>query len=1309
MFYNVFMQKKVLTIVLTLGLVFNYLASNKTKSKFSEAKQPSTDKPLCFTENKGQVTDQNHQARPDVLFCGQSQGLIFQLKNNGISYQLSRIDSYKKDNVSKGVNKKFKQKLADKKTLYRVDINWLNTNQNCEVIINHKLEAVDIYYVNNQSQTVNSFEEVIYKNLYNKIDLKWYEKNGELKYDYICQAGADYSSIKLNIEGAQQLSINKNGELVIKTTLGSIIEKAPLVFQNGHKIKSNWVLKNKVLSFNIENLNPSLPYIIDPAVRAWGTYYGGSGFENNSGCVTDAGGNIYISGFTDSGTSIATSGAYQTTISVFTDAFLAKFNSNGVRLWSTYYGSIDTDLGYSVATFSTNAVYLAGSSSSSVNISTPGAHQVSPGSTNNSDAFLVKFDGNGLRQWATYYGGSGFDEGYSCSTDALGNIYLTGGTDAASGTVIATSGSHQSTNAGSFNAFLAKFNSSGVRQWATYYGGSSSEFGFASCTDVSNNVYLYGLATSTNVTMVSTGCHQSSKAGFQDAFLVKFNSSGVRQWATFYGGPIDEYGYGCATDVNSNVYICGTTNSTIGIVTAACHQSVNINAFNDGFLVKFNSSGVRQWGTFYGGEDNDDAWSCAVDPLGDVYLCGTTASTLSSNIATSGSQQTSLLGGAFSSNAFLARFTSAGVRVSGTYYGSDGGTGNACASNSAGIVYLAGSTSATLSSIISTSGAHQTANGGNTDAFLAKFIDCSSAATPTNTTTSTNQTICSGQSSTLSAISGTNTINWYATPTSTTILGTGNNYTTPSLSTGTYTYYAAASSICGASLRTSVTLTVTPGPTISVNNGTVCSGSTFTIQASGASTYTYQGGSNTVTPNSNSSYTVIGKSAAGCLSQNVATCNITVLSTPTISASNGTVCSGQSFTIVPSGAVTYSLLNTTTGVPTTTNMVVTTLTSTNYIVSGTGSNGCSSGFFGWGIVIVTTNSANIAVNSGTICSGNNFTLVPSGCVSYTYQGGSSVVSPTISSQYTVAGTDNAGCTGFATASVVIETSPTINVNSGTICQGSSFTIVPSGGSSYTIQGGKATVSPTTSTNYTVTGKSSAGCAVANNVTCTVKVNLAPRMPFPSIVTSKEIVDKDETYITIRPEVGSIGRDDQITLNPKNNLMLYVASDLRLQVETHTGAPTIYTLTIQPSNTNQNKCIAIYTMQVNAPVKEKEEDLNKLWVFPDFVSPNGDGKNEIWDPTYLGESILSLYQGNCERCPIRLVGLDLLKSITVVNLFNPKIVYMDAVGSTDIFYGLFGFHQSNLSIKSLTYCVYTVVFKNGTKKTGFIGIDPTSTK
>src|SRR5690606_20259205 len=82
------------------------------------------------------------------------------------------------------------------------------------------------------------------------------------------------------------------------------------------------------------------------------------------------------------------------------------------------------------------------------------------------------------RLWGTYYGGAGDDLGYSCATDASGNVYMAGWTTSNTGTIIATTGSHQSTFGGSSDAFLVKFNTDGIRQWATYYGGSGSEVSY---------------------------------------------------------------------------------------------------------------------------------------------------------------------------------------------------------------------------------------------------------------------------------------------------------------------------------------------------------------------------------------------------------------------------------------------------------------------------------------------------------------------------------------------------------------------------------------------------------------------------------------------------------------------------------------------------------------------------------------------------------------------------------------------------------------------------------------------------------------
>ena len=214
------------------------------------------------------------------------------------------------------------------------------------------------------------------------------------------------------------------------------------------------------------------------------------------------------------------------------------------------------------------------------------------------------------------------------------------------------SGGHQNTLEGNRDAFLVKFNASGVRQWATYYGGSNEDYGYSCALDGAGNVYLAGVTLSTN--NIAFGGHQGTLEGgnWGDTFLVKFNASGVRQWATYYGGTEDEWGAGglsCAVDGSDNVYMSGETQSTTNIAFGG-HQNT-LGANRAGFLVKFNASGIRQWATYYGGDEIDIASSCAVDGLGNVYLTGLTNST--TNIAAGGHQN--IYGGGVQ-DAFLAKF-----------------------------------------------------------------------------------------------------------------------------------------------------------------------------------------------------------------------------------------------------------------------------------------------------------------------------------------------------------------------------------------------------------------------------------------------------------------------------------------------------------------------------------------------------------------------------------------------------------------------------------------------------------------------------
>ncbi len=1046
---------------------------------------------LGFTENKGQIVDQNYDARPDVLFGGQSNGLAFHLRKNGISYQLNRIDKWKEEDVP---TTKEKSKVIEQQTIYRIDINWLNVNSNAVIRKELPLDGRFNFYTagcpEGGALNVKTYKEVTYEGLYSGIDLKWYEKNGELKYDYLCAAGTDYKQIQLEIKGAESITINNTGELVIRTPLGIITEKKPLVLQQGIELKSKWVKKGSILSFEIENLNVELPYVIDPVVRLWGTYYGGSDNENARSCKTDASGNVYMAGTTESATNIATTGAHQTVLGGGTqDAFLSKFNTNGVLLWGTYYGGSASDFGNFCAVDASSNIYLIGQTSSTNNISTAGAHQTAiAGGT---DGFVVKFNSSGVRQWGTYYGGGQEDNLISCDVDASGNLFVLGTTQSISGVI--TAGAHQVSLGGSFDALLVKFNSSGVRQWATYYGGTGFEQGYSCSVDASGDVYISG-QTASNTNIATTGAHQISYAGGgNDGFLAKFNTAGVRQWGTYYGGSSADSFYFISTDGSGNVYATGETWSFSNIATTGAHD-VSLSGSADAFLVKFNSSGVRQWATYYGGPGIEDGNACFTDVLGNVYMSG--GSTSTSDISTTGTHQTALSGGR---DAFLVKFNSSGVRQWGTYYGGTSNEFSRCSTmDTSQNIFMVGSTESAGN--ISTTGAHQTALSGISDAFLVKFRDCQGLIP----TASVNATVCAGSSLNFSAsISGTvtPTYSWSGPASFTASVQNPSILSASVANVGTYTVTANSGNGCIFSQTTTVNV-VNPQPTVSVNNGTICSGNSFTIVPSGASTYTIQGGSNVVSPLTNTSYTVVGSSTAGCISANTATSNVTVNVSPTVSVNSGTICSGNSFTIVPSGASTYTIQGG--------SNVVSPSANTSYTVRGTGSNGCLSINTATSNVTVNT-TPTVSVNNGTICSGNSFTIVPSGASTYTIQGGSNVVSPSANTSYTVVGSSTAGCisANTATSNVTVNVSPTVSVNNGTICSGNSFTIVPSGASTYTIQGGSNVVSPSANTSYTVIGTGSNGCLSANTATSNVTVN-----PNPTVTVNSGAVCSGNSFTIV---------------------------------------------------------------------------------------------------------------------------------------------------------------------------------------------------
>jgi trimeric autotransporter adhesin len=358
-----------------------------------------------------------------------------------------------------------------------------------------------------------------------------------------------------------------------------------------------------------------------------------------------------------------------------------------------------------------------------------------------------------------------------------------------------------------------------------------------------------------------------------------------------------------------------------------------------------------------------------------------------------------------------------------------------------------------------------------------------------------NTSICTGNSSTLTANAtggtGAITYTWVAGPT--------NNVSVVSPTANTvYTVNVTDANSCTKSQTVNVIVNATP--TIAVTNGTICSGQSFTLVPSGASTYTFSSGSAIVSPTINATYSVTGTSALGCVGSNTATSNVTVNATPTISVNSGSICAGNSFTIVPSGANTYTVQGGTTVVSPTSN--------TSYTVIGISTQGCVSANTATSSVVVNA-TPTITAASQTICAGATTTLVASGATTYTWSTTASTntisVSPSSTTVYTVNGTNASGCLGTVqNVTVTIGAAPSIAVNSATICSGNTATLIASGVNTFTWSNGAITnsivVSPTTNTVYTVNGNL-VGCAVSATNTASVNVNASPSVSVVSTNTT----------------------------------------------------------------------------------------------------------------------------------------------------------------------------------------------------------------
>ena len=252
------------------------------------------------------------------------------------------------------------------------------------------------------------------------------------------------------------------------------------------------------------------------------------------------------------------------------DIFLVKFNSSGTKQWTKQLGTSTTEYGRGPTTDSSGNIYVTGFTRGGLD-----------GNTNlgSSDIFLIKYNSSGTKIWTKQLGTSKHEDAYQVTTDSTGHIYMTGYT---------AGDLYGNTNSGSRDIFLIKFNSSGTKIWTKQLGTSKGEEGFEVTIDSSGNIYVTGSTRG--------GLDGNTNSGKSDIFLVKYNSSGTKQWTKQLGTSSKDIGLGLTTDSTGHIYMTGTTEGGLdGNANSGGIRCYRRASCKDIFLVKYNSSGIKQW------------------------------------------------------------------------------------------------------------------------------------------------------------------------------------------------------------------------------------------------------------------------------------------------------------------------------------------------------------------------------------------------------------------------------------------------------------------------------------------------------------------------------------------------------------------------------------------------------------------------------------------------------------------------------------------------------------------------------------------
>ncbi len=615
-------QIKLRKIFPGLLLFFSFCVS----SQENRVVTPHIDPSLKFTENKGQWES-------FIKYRAQMSGGMVYMEKDGITYDY--YDKKKYINFHMG-GRAIEKDPKIKAHAFKVKFLNCNPEPVCEV--SEPGNYCENFFIGNDkskwSGGVKHYHKIKYLQLYNGIDYEAITTISGIKYNFYVKPGADAKQIELKYTGVNRLKLI-NGELIITTSLDSIIEKKPYAYQiiNGKisEVPCNYKLRNNTLAFDFpKGYARNYQLVIDP-ILVFAAQSGSTADNFGMTATYDSSGDLFTGGTVFANGYPTTIGAYDITFGGVpangnVDVVITKYNPTGTTLlYSTYLGGTGSEIVTSLVVDANNNLFLYGATGSANFPTTFGAFDQTfnggnyldfyfNGTTfaNGTDIYVAKLNPTGTSLLACTLIGGSDDDGVnytnSIQTYTVSLTYSATPPPATSTLPCAGGG-------GVFSITEHKADSLQFNYGDQYRGEIT--------LDKFGNVYIASSTRSSNFPILGGG-FDNSLGGKQDAVVVKFNPNLTNViWSSYLGGTENDAGYSLVVTDSLYAYVCGGTYSLDFPTKPGCYKVSYNGGKADGYIVKINPAGTAILkGTYVGTTDYDQTYFIQKNKTNDVYVYG---------------------------------------------------------------------------------------------------------------------------------------------------------------------------------------------------------------------------------------------------------------------------------------------------------------------------------------------------------------------------------------------------------------------------------------------------------------------------------------------------------------------------------------------------------------------------------------------------------------------------------------------------------------------------------------------------------------